>query len=77
MHEIAVESAVAVTAHSAQHDDTLLSDSESLQLQPDVTHRKATDRQLAVELLQSARGFAPRSFIELLDASLKLRGNSE
>jgi len=76
IQEIAVESGIGVTVASVPGDDTLLSDSKSLQLQPEVTLRKATDRALAVELLQSARDFAPQSFVELLDASLKLGGNS-
>ena len=77
VEEIAVESSPAVTAASAQGDDTLLSDSESLQLQPDVTPRKKSASGVTVELLQSARGFAPRSFVELLDASLKLGSTSK
>jgi hypothetical protein len=77
IEEIAVESGSGVTVASVPGDDTLISDSPSMLLQPEVTRRKATDRALTVELLQSARDFAPHSFAELLDASLKLGGNSE
>ena len=53
-------------------DNTLLSDHAQLALQPAVTARTATGQQVPLEVLQSVRGFAPRSFRELLDASLKL-----
>ncbi len=77
IEEIAVESGSGATVASAPSDDTLLSNSESLQLQPVVTQRKTADSAPAIELLQSARDFAPRSFVELLEASLKLGGKSE
>jgi hypothetical protein len=76
IEEIAAESGSGVSVASAHGDDTLISDSASMLLQPEVTQRKATDRAQTVELLQSARDFAPRTFVELLDASLKLGGNS-
>jgi hypothetical protein len=73
--EIIPDEPSAATRASARDDATLLSDSESLQLQPSVTKRPHPERAAAIELLESARSFAPRSFLELLDASLKLGSN--
>jgi nicotinate-nucleotide--dimethylbenzimidazole phosphoribosyltransferase len=47
-------------------------DAEPLELQPNVTRRPAAGDSAKVQLVQSVRAFAPRSFLELLDASLKL-----
>jgi hypothetical protein len=53
-------------------DNTLLSDPSRLALSPEVTVRTQTNQYVPLEVLSAVRNFAPRSFVELLDASLKL-----
>jgi hypothetical protein len=54
-------------------DDTLLSGSEHLLAAPEVTRRPSLAPTDAVNVLSVTRTFTPQSFLELLDASLKLR----
>jgi hypothetical protein len=49
-------------------------DRGSAALQPEVTARSAPTQTVAAEVIHAARRFTPRSFAELLDASLKLGG---
>lgn len=49
-------------------------DRDSARLQPEVTTRSASAQAVVPEVIHAARKFTPRSFAELLDASLKLGG---
>jgi hypothetical protein len=53
-------------------EETMLSSNAELLLQPQVTRQAATAKEATVEVLHAAPVFAPRSFLELLDASLQL-----
>ncbi len=57
---------------SEPSDDTMLSNNAELLLKPEVTGRAGTAQLATIDVLHAARAFAPRSFLELLDASLKL-----
>ena len=53
-------------------EETMLSSNAELLLQPQVTRQAATAQPATVDVLRTAPPFAPRSFLELLDASLQL-----
>lgn len=69
--EIPEEADTAILPGSSRR---ALVESDELRLQPQVTQRRSAAEAGAIEVLRSARAFAPRSFLELLDASLKLGG---